>query len=220
MVDIRFTLVSALGTEMYMLPAKVEAHARASISLDEARSPEFLATQARAFLSLALKKLRRDMRGKVIYCRVDLATDATELKLRKGVVLLIVYPDRTETYRPELKTCVHCGWRDTTDYNITPGAAFYCSNSECRLVRENDMAQRMADSLQSKHDKGICGFQPYYRPTCTNPSISREEPYCTEHQGVRCVVCKRQAIGEVGYSGSLNNYWPVCLEHEIAEIYR
>jgi len=174
---------------------------------------EQLGDLARTHLQAVWKKNRR-ARWMIESCTALLATDSKELNLRQDAELLTVHFDTDVVYVNPLAVCVNCGWQ--ANDNRYGDLLFYCSTASCQALCRQEATEAFTDELASFHDKGQCGFHPYYQSTCTGPSISHQQPFCDAHQGVVCILDDIQAVGEQGWSGSLNYFRPFCQSHWFA----
>lgn len=175
-----------------------------------------LATLARDYLELVRHEnrprwFRRRQLAMPYVCRVSMASDDPELKIRRESSLLHVRFGEDEPALHLLGTCLHCGWQDNT-VPFRQGE-YYCSNAECQALARQAYASKLKADLAARHAGGVCGFEEYYQQPCDTASISRDEPFCAKHRGLTCSFCDKQAIRENGISGSVNYTWLVCLDH-------
>lgn len=167
---------------------------------------------AQDYLKRAWKK-NRSARRSIESCTAYIGFDHDKLKVRRDAKLVTVHRSSDVVYVYSFATCINCGWRDNVERFSGQESPFYCSSIACQNVRRERAKEVFVIALQAEHAAGKCGFQPYYQRSCTQPSISELEPFCEEHQGKICKDCDKQAVGEQGWSGSLNYFYPYCEDH-------
>jgi hypothetical protein len=140
---------------------------------------------------------------------INLMEEVPEKKIRGGGI----YDTRnTPHYMSGLKVCANCGWLSgggTTAYD----GQFFCRQDECQEYARQATNSKLSDELKEHQSNGLCSFNIYYVGNCSNPIASADVVFCTEHLGVKCVVCDKQAVRENGEAGSLVYTWPVCEDH-------
>lgn len=171
-----------------------------------------LAQRARDLLEIAWKRNRR-YRHLIESCTVVLPLDDAVLKFRAGLEIVTVHQSKDFVYVHPIATCSNCGWRDNASPFASEASLFYCSSYDCQNKRRELEEAAFISELEADHRLGQCGFNPYYQPKCTQPSVSEIEPFCALHTGMKCTNCDKQAVGEQGWSGSFNYFHPFCEDH-------
>ena len=168
---------------------------------------------------------------RVAYCHeprswIRADEDVEELKLRRGADIIgdsdkgSVYLEVGDVAHSGNEQCFNCHWfgGGGTGFFENGKYIFFCNNADCEKAMKEYSSARYAKEFEEHKATGQCIFNDHVaypgdsNGYCTNPTDG-DDQLCSEHRGVKCGICHKQAVYMLWEFGSLAYSHPRCDEH-------